>query len=182
MTTSSNHNDSRSEERPRRADPRASQDDSLLLLRGKSRGRRISGLAVEVRPIVLGVLTMVLVTLAGWLYLEQATQVTDVAHAILTLDRQSQELRQEIVILRADSARLGALHRLVEQGERLQYALPDADDAARRLVIEAPSQAAVAQRAAPPWPGSAGAETPAQTPWERMKSWIEGLGKGVRAP
>ena len=162
-----------------RASLRAVQDQEPLLLRGRSRGRRVSGLAVEVRPVILGLVAMVLVTLAGWLYVEQATQVTEVAHEILTLDQESQQLRQEIMILRAEIARLGALHRLREEGERLGYTLPDADDAARRLVVKAPVSSSAAFRAALPRgvaPSSAKPSPP--TLWMRVQAWWRGLAVG----
>jgi len=160
-----------------RASWRSAQDQEPLLLRGRSRGHRTSGLAVEVRPVILGLVAMLLVTLAGWLYLEQATQVTGVAHEILALDQQSQQLRREIVVLRAEIARLGALHRLQEEGERLGYILPDADDATRRLVIQVPASFSGAPQATLPQgvaPSSAKPSPP--TLWMRLQAWWRGLG------
>lgn len=174
---------SRNDESPgSRASLRAVQDQEPLLLRGRSRGRRMSGLAVEVRPVILSLVAMLLVTLAGWLYLEQATQVTEVAHEILALDQQSQQLRQEIVVLRAEIARLGALHRLQEEGERLGYTLPDADDASRRLVIQAPVPSTAASGATPPQGVALSSVKPSpSTLWMRVQTWWRGLGSGSGA-
>lgn len=165
-----------------RAGLRAVQDQEPLLLRGRGRGSRVNGLAVEVRPVILTVVAMVLVTLAGWLYLEQATQVTAVAHDILTLDEESRQLRQEIVVLRADIARLGALHRLREEGERLGYTLPDADDASRRLVIHAPVTVSDGSPATAPQGVAPSRVKPSPpTLWMRVQAWWRDLRAGRRA-
>lgn len=117
------------------------KDDSLLILRGGVHRKRFASLRVEVRPLLFGLVASILTALAGWLYLEQATRVIEQAHEILLLEQKKEDLTHEVVILKAEIARLGALHRLLEEGERVQYRLPKADDEARRLYLQVSPQA-----------------------------------------
>lgn len=161
--------------RARNGAPRE-QDDSLLILRGGARRHRFAGLYVEVRPILFGLVASILLALAGWLYLEQAARVIEQAHEILVLEQKKEDLTHEIVILRADIARLGALHRLLEEGERVQYRLPSAGERAQRLYLEVPTPGVSAQNIATPGTFPSGPSQLPERPWpQRVAQWFGAL-------
>ncbi len=146
------------------------QRDDPLFVRGTNVGRTPE-FRVDVRVVLYALVTMLVVSLAGWLYLQQATRVADEAHAILQLERDKQERTRQIVGLRAQVARLGSLQRLHEEADRLYYTLPGAGDTAHRWLAPlpsmsasvAPTQAAVSLEARPA----------AVSLVERLRTWLD---------
>jgi len=91
---------------------------------------------IDIRKWSLIVLGLVLFGLVGWLYLEQASRVAGYGYTIRQLENRKERLRREITALRAEVAVSGSLTRVHQAGEELGYALPDATDPGRRLVVE----------------------------------------------
>ncbi len=152
------------------------RDDSLLILRGGVRGKKFVGLRVEVRPVLFGLVASILVALAGWLYLEQASRVIAQAHEILLLEQEKENLTHEIVSLQAEIARLGALQRILREGEHIQYRLPEAGDRTQRLYLDlAPQASAPALPAVSEAPPTVAPQKPAGTWPERVSRWLGSL-------
>jgi hypothetical protein len=95
---------------------------------GRSRG--------DLRVYMFFGIMLVLIGLAGWLYLRQASEVASYAHQIRQLERDRERLHREITALRADVALAGSLHRALAIGAQAGYTLPDAGDTARRVRVE----------------------------------------------
>ncbi|MBN1402054.1 MAG: hypothetical protein JXA74_14530 [Anaerolineae bacterium] len=79
---------------------------------------------------------LVLIWLAGWLFLHQASEVASYAHEINALMQRKERLHRELVVLRAEVALLGSLSRLQETGTEWGYQLPSASDQQRILRLE----------------------------------------------
>lgn len=79
---------------------------------------------------------LLLIGLAGWLYLYQASQVASYAREIRQLEWEKERLHRDMVALRAEIAMLGSLERLMQAAEALGYRLPDAGDSVHRLTVE----------------------------------------------
>jgi len=102
--------------------------------------RRPGGRSISVRVDVHMLLffggMIVLIGLAGWLYLHQASQVATYSHEIRQLEREKEKLHREMIALRAEVAQAGSLKRVQEMGAQLGYRLPDAQDTGARLRLE----------------------------------------------
>jgi len=102
-------------------------------------GPRLDGRSVltkvDLRSLAFFSVMLILIGLAGWLYLRQASEVAAYAHEIRELERDKERLLREITSLRADVAMLGSLQRVYAEGVRLGYHLPEASDMARRLIL-----------------------------------------------
>ena len=96
---------------------------------------RTGGTRVDVRRWAYAGLVLALLGLAGWLYLEQATEVASYGYAVRRLQDDKERLRRELTSLRAQVAGAGSLARLEALGAELGYVLPEATDTSRRLVI-----------------------------------------------
>ena len=97
---------------------------------------------VRIDPHTLGYFTVILILLglAGWLYLHQASQVATYAHQIRRLEHDKERLHREMIALRAQVAEAGALTRLLEQAPE-GYSLPQVSESDRMLIIEVPIEA-----------------------------------------
>jgi hypothetical protein len=126
--------------------------DALLFFYKRRPDRRSAGHRVDPRTVGYFIVIILLIGLAGWLYLHQASQVAGYAHEIRELERQRERLHRGNVALRAEVARLGSLERVLEEGRQLGYSLPEASDTARRLRLEYP----VMPQPTPASPGGAG--------------------------
>jgi hypothetical protein len=130
---------------------------------------------------------LVLIWLAGWLFLHQASEVAAYAHEIRALMQRKERLHRELVVLRAEVAMLGSLSRLQETGAEWGYRLPSAADQQRILRLE---EYAVAN-AQPLQTGGAGdRETPEPDPswpvaedlWQTLRRKASTFADGLFAP
>jgi hypothetical protein len=96
---------------------------------------RGGGTRVDVRRWSYVGLVLALVGLAGWLYLEQASQVASFGHDIRQLERRKERLRREVTALHAEVAIAGSLSGLHAVGQDLEYALPSASDTSRYRLV-----------------------------------------------
>ena len=100
---------------------------------------------VDPRTLAYFAVVLVLVWLAGWLYLHQASEAAAYAHEIRGLMQSKERLRRDIIALRAQVALEGSLNELRATGEQWHYSLPAASDPQRRLVLEAELESAPAE-------------------------------------
>ena len=121
--------------------------------------------------------------LLGWLYLLQASQVAGYAHDIRTLQLEKERLHRDSIVLRGRVAVIGSLERVRAAAEDLGYALPDAADSSRHLVLEyeppeGPEGGTVlpegdADRASPPPPEADSASGGLLRPlWADFVDWL----------
>ena len=100
-------------------------------------GPRLDGRSVltkvDLRSLAFFSVMLLLIGLAGWLYLRQASEVAAYAHEIRELEADKERLHREITSLRAEVAMQGALQRVYVVGAQLGYHLPDTSDTSRRL-------------------------------------------------
>lgn len=89
----------------------------------------------DIRNVAFVAIMLALIGLAGWLYLYQTSEVASCARQIKDLEQVRERLHREIIVLRAEVARLGSLRRVLELGERLGYGLPEASDSSRHLSV-----------------------------------------------
>jgi hypothetical protein len=136
------------------------------------------GARVDLRIIAFFGVVLLLLALAGWLYLRQASEVAELASEIRELELEKEARQRELVTLRGEVAMLGSLKRVLVEGIDMGYRLPDAALSEELLVIEcstnctapeiAPANAAVAN--------SADAEVSDSGLWngivERFSRWI----------
>ena len=128
------------------------RQDALLFFYKRGRGNRPTLPKANPRTLAYFGVMIVLIGLAGWLYLQQASQVAGQAHELRALELRKEQLHREIVALRAEVATLGSLQRVLDLGEQLGYSLPPALDPERWLHIEY-------QPAESPWAGRLRAES-----------------------
>ena len=76
---------------------------------------------------------LVLIGLAGSLYLYQSSEVATYSREIRELELEKERLRRDLVSLQGEAASLGALGRVREMADEMGYALPEAGDTTRRL-------------------------------------------------
>ena len=74
---------------------------------------------------------LAIIGLAGWLYLQQASQAATYAREISDLSLEKEQLHRDIVALRAQVAELGSWDRILRVGEEYGYALVSSSDAGR---------------------------------------------------
>jgi hypothetical protein len=131
---------------------------------------------VEPRTFAYFAVILVLVGLAGWLYLQQASQVALHAHEIRQIQQHKERLRREIIALRAEVAQYGALERIAEAAQTKGYSLPSATERSRLVLLEVPMAAPTGS----PEPGRLQAAPNAAGPqpgfWqhllEQFRSWL----------
>jgi len=142
--------------------------DKLLIFYWKPGPQGGPVLRVDVRMVVYFVLLLLVLGLAGWLYLTRITEVAEYAYEVRELERRREELRREITILRAEMARLGSLERILQEGRMRGYRLPSAADPSSQIVIE------VAVPLETPTPIHTGTATDQEmSPWEkRLTDWF----------
>ncbi len=145
---------------------------------------------VDTRNLTFFAVLLALIGLGGWLYLQQASEVASLAHAIRVLERDKERLHLEIVALRGEAAMLGSLGRVLEAGTQLGYTMPDTFDRERRLhVVYEPPPALDVEAATPVVEDSSEASTEdrahglVQRLVEQLRAWIETpVDDGSRTP
>jgi len=108
---------------------------SLLLYRGHVRGRK-AVLRLDRRALIYFAAMVLLIGLAGWLYLHQTSTVAGYAHDIRTLEESKEVLHRELVSLRGNVAMLGSLERIRAVGREMGYSLPPVTEADRFMYID----------------------------------------------
>jgi len=108
----------------------------VLLFFYKRRVSRPPLTRIDPRSLAYFAAMLVLIGLAGWLYLHQASVVAAYGYEIRELERDKEQIHREIIALRAEVATLGSLQRVLEVGSQLGYSLPEASDAERRLHVQ----------------------------------------------
>lgn len=104
---------------------------------------------------------LILIAVAGWLYLHQAAEVATYAHEIRVLEHEKESLHRDIAALRAEVAQLGSLERAMLVGSARGYRMPQANDQVRRTRVElasAPVTQSVTATATSPLTSTAGLE------------------------
>jgi hypothetical protein len=138
----------------------------------------------DIRVYMFFGIMLVLIGLAGWLYLRQASEVAAYAHEIRQLERDQERLHREITALRAEVALAGSLKRALVVGAQAGYTLPDAGDTVRRGRVEyqsAPKPTPTMELPKPAGSRPNGALGDVQVPgpafvrhlFEQLKAWIE---------
>lgn len=117
-----------------------SRRDVLLLFHN----RRTSGKAaakVELRSLAYFGVMLVLIGLAGGLYLHQSSKVAEYARDIRVLEAKKEDLRRGIVSQRAQIAMLGSLDRITRVAHELGYELPPSNSKGQHLWATYPAEA-----------------------------------------
>ncbi|MBM3190173.1 MAG: hypothetical protein FJZ90_15810 [Chloroflexi bacterium] len=116
--------------------------DVLLLSYKRRRGGELPVVRASPYRVIYFATMLVLIGLAGWLYLHQASQVAAYARTIREQEWEKERLHRDMVALRAEIAQLRSFTRLQEFAERHGYELPSARERSRSLalVFEAPSE------------------------------------------
>jgi len=109
--------------------------DTLPLAYERAPESRPGVTRADIRNVAFVAVMLVLIGLAGWLYLYQTSEVASCARQIRNLEQVRERLHREIIVLRAEVARLGSLRRVLEVGEKLGYGLPEASDSSRHLCV-----------------------------------------------
>lgn len=81
-------------------------------------------------------LMLLLIGLAGGLYLHQASEVAAYAREIRRLQMRKEVLHRELVVLQGEVAIQGSLERVYQAGKDLGYRFPEATDVEERIYIE----------------------------------------------
>jgi cell division protein FtsL len=115
----------------------------LFFYRGRLRSRQ-AVVRLDAQTVAYFAAMLVLIGLAGWLYLHQASQVAAYAHEIRQLEQRKEERHRELVALRGQVAMLGSLERTLTIGRQAGYRLPkitEGDDQLHLVVDQAPGGA-----------------------------------------
>ncbi|NLT73822.1 MAG: hypothetical protein GXX94_06450 [Chloroflexi bacterium] len=113
------------------------------------RGPRNGGARVDLRMVAFFGTVLILLALAGWLYLRQASEVAALASEIRQLELEKEDRHRALVTLRGEVAMLGSLKRVLAEGTELGYALPDEDAGEGSFVVECTADCALPR----PWVG-----------------------------
>jgi len=90
---------------------------------------------IAVRSVVFFVVLLIVVGLAGWLYLHQASEVAAGLQRIRRLQNANDTLQQEILSLRSQVALLGSLKHVQELGVRRGYVSPESSGPSGYLLL-----------------------------------------------
>jgi hypothetical protein len=106
--------------------------DSVFIPYGRHPGE---GARVDLRMVAFFGVMVLLLALAGWLYLRQASEVAELASEIRVLELEKEERQRELITLRGQVAMLGSLKRLLNEGIDRGYRLPDATTTDGQLIV-----------------------------------------------
>ena len=131
---------------------------------------------MEYRRLALMAVGLILVALAGWLYLQQASTAASYAHDIRGLEVRKEQLRYEIQALQADAAQLGSLERLQAAAQQLGYHQLAANDSQHRLQLTYPVQR-IESGSMTPVENTAATSQVQETNlfrrlWQRFQAWL----------
>ncbi|MCD6518412.1 MAG: hypothetical protein J7M05_00610 [Anaerolineae bacterium] len=110
-----------------------------LLFFYRRKPRRPRAPRVDPQTLIYFGVMLLLIGLAGWLYLNRASEVAAYAARIRALEEEKERLRQELVVLRARVAVEESLERTQKLGEELGYRLPRASEKQRYLWVVCPA-------------------------------------------
>jgi hypothetical protein len=157
------------------------RDQLLIFYKGRS-GDRPPLIRTDPRTLAYFGVMLLLIGLAGWLYLHQASRVAAYAHEIRQLQQEKDRLHRQMIALRADVALKGSLRRITQEGDAMGYHLPDASASAQHLRVEyvrPPREPATAvARADAPRGGGTLSTAPAPANWfeemvHQLETWLE---------
>ena len=109
--------------------------DKLLQFDTKISSSRISAMRVEPRMMGFLAVVLLLIGLAGWLYLYQTSIVAGYSREIRELQERKSELREDIGDLQAKLAMTDSLEEALALGEERGYTLPSIDEPGRHVVL-----------------------------------------------
>lgn len=109
--------------------------DRLFVPYGRRPGEG-GGARVDLRMVAFFAVVLLLLALAGWLYLRQASEVAELASEIRLLELDKEDRHRELVTLKGQVAMLGSLKRVLNEGIEMGYSLPDVSSGQGQLVIE----------------------------------------------
>lgn len=109
--------------------------DRLFIPYGRRPGEGGSA-RVDLRMVAFFAVVLLLLALAGWLYLRQASEVAELASEIRQLEMDKEARHRELVTLHGQVAMLGSLKRVLNEGIEMGYRLPDVSSGTGQLVIE----------------------------------------------
>lgn len=131
-----------------------------------------SGVRVDIRTAVFFGIVLVVLGLASWLYLRQASEAAHLASTVREQLLRREALHRELVILHGEVATLGSLKRVLSQGAEMGYRLYDVREG-NQLIIECPGcQRAQAES---PWQLEV-ADSPVQERqglWQMLVDWLD---------
>lgn len=139
-----------------------------------------SGVRVDLRMAAFFGIVLVLLGLASWLYLRQASEAARLASAVREQLLRREALHRELIILHAEVATLGSLKRVLREGTEMGYRLYDVGEATNQLVIECPGCRQAGADATWQLPGAADTAVQERNgPWQMLVEWLSGrLGPG----
>jgi cell division protein FtsL len=150
----------------------------LFFYRGRLRSRQ-AVVRLDAQTVAYFAAMLVLIGLAGWLYLHQASQVAAYAHEIRQLEQRKEERHRELVALRGQVAMLGSLERTLAIGRQAGYRLPEVTEGDRQLhlvVDQAPRDAFTsAQNGSSTQRGGSAARYPQEGTTEQKLGFFESL-------
>jgi len=114
--------------------------DRLFMLYGRKPGD--AGARVDLRMMAFFGVVLLLLALAGWLYLRQASEVAQLASEIRELELEKEARHREMVILRGEVAMLGSLKRVLIEGSEMGYRLPAASSGEAVMIVPCTAECA----------------------------------------
>ena len=153
--------------------------DALLLVYKRRRGARLPLVRASPYRVLYFASMLVLIALAGWLYLHQASEVAAQAREIRRQEWEKEWLHRDMVALQADIAMLGSLERLQAVAREHGYTLPEITDTKRRMEIRY-----IARPTSPPSPEPFGslAESSLVASQSLYKRWAQQVEEWLRSP
>ena len=109
--------------------------DKLLQFDTKISSSRISNMRIEPRMMGFLAAVLLLLGLAGWLYLYQVSTVAGYAREIRELQERKGVLREDIAALQADLAMTDALDDALALGKEHGYTLPSVTEPGRYEIV-----------------------------------------------
>ena len=79
---------------------------------------------------------LLLIGLAGWLYLYQASAVAGYSREIRGFERRKERLRRELIAMQAAVAMAGSLEHILQVGSEMDYRLPSASESGRHIRLQ----------------------------------------------
>lgn len=157
--------------------------EEIPVLYRQQGSQRVGPGRVDLRSVGFFGGMLVLIALAGALYLQEASQVASYAHEIRMLQSEQEQLHLEITALRADIAMQGSLARILSKGQELGYQLVASSDSTHRLWLQyqgLPTPQSTAVASEPSEELESEGASPEDSPglWQRLmnevNAWLHG--------